>query len=135
MNGQTSTIQLLAGFLAEALSEPGSINDVHLLLSPLGSLGEHHIRVLKCIAEPDEEGDNSHIWNVTHLPGIVCIRSEFVLVAVQRLLAVGFAQNIGIDGGDSGKPGGELISITALGRTVLDVLAAVLEDEAANNRD
>ncbi|MFC0224751.1 hypothetical protein [Nocardioides zeicaulis] len=130
MNGQTTVLQVLAGFLGDALSDTSKIDDVHALLAPIATLSDHHIRVLVELNASSEEPDDLATWNFSALLAAVPIRSEIVLAAIQGLYAGGFAQSRGLDGGDaSGLLGGELISITPLGQTLLEVLSAIRSDE------
>ena len=130
MNGQTSVLKVLAGFLGDAMSDTAKIDDVHALLAPIASLGEHHIRVLEELNAGSEEPDDLATWNLSELVLAVAIRRELVLAAIQGLYAGGFAQSQGLDAGDvSELLGGELISITPLGQTLLEVLSAIRSDD------
>lgn len=133
MNGQTSVLQVLAGFLGDALNDTSKIDDVHALLAPIAGLSEHHIRVLEELNAGSEEPDDLATWNFSSLIAAVPIRAELVLAAIQGLYAGGFAQSQGLDGGDpTGLLGGELISITPLGQTLLEVLIAIRDSDRAN---
>ena len=56
------------------------------------------------------------------------MRRELVLVGTQGLLNAGFVSDQGIDGGNaSGELGGTILSLTEMGRNVIEVLREVEE--------
>ena len=128
MNGQTSVLLILAGYLGDAFDDTSRVDDAHTVLSAISSLGEHHILALAVLSEPGEmdgrgEDVHSDVWDIDHVLGHLAIRPEMVRSAIQGLLAGGFATATAtIPGSDGTFYAGDFVQISDLGRALLSVL-------------
>lgn len=135
MNGQTSVLLILAGYLGDALDDTSRVDDAHTVLSAVASLGEHHIRVLAVLSEPGEmdgrgEDVHSDVWDIDKVIDHVAIRPEMVRSAIQGLLAGGFATaTVTLPGSDGTFYAGDFVQISDLGRTLLAVLDEIKQSQ------
>ena len=139
MNGHDSTLLLLAGYLGSALADDDEIDDAELMISAIADLTERHIHVLALLEGPpweavgEEESEVSG-WTTGVLLRATDLRPEVALTAARGLLRSGLVSDLGPGGQgptyNDLKHGGSLLTITEMGRSVLEVLRVVKERES-----
>jgi hypothetical protein len=138
MNGHDKTLKMLAGFLGEAFADISRVDDVALMLAAVADFTEHHVKVLELVATPLVDAElpretPASNWTTGLVVSASSMRPELALAAAQGLLNAGFLSDSGIDGGGATygdmSEGGTILTLTEMGRTVLDVLQEVSERE------
>ncbi|MGH8893237.1 MAG: hypothetical protein ACRDWY_08030 [Actinomycetes bacterium] len=125
MNGHDEVIQILAGFLGDALADPAKTDDVQAFVGAMTQISGRHIQVLERIAAGPPPLANLNRWTSGLLEIALPYRHEVTQVAVKGLVAAGFVSEGGFDGGGADQetePGGTVYLISDVGLAVLDVL-------------
>lgn len=127
MTGNDEVIQILAGFLGEALADPSKIDDVEVFVAAMSQVTGRHVQVLERIGAGPPSRPNLMHWTSGLLELELPFRSEVTQIAVNGLVAAGFVAESGFDGGGAdqeAEPGGTVYVITSVGQAILDVLLA-----------
>lgn len=127
MTGSDEIIQILAGFLGEALADPVKTDDVEVFVGAMTQFSGRHIQVLERIATGPPPLTNLNHWTSGLLELELPYRNEVTQIAVKGLVAAGFVTEGGFDGGGADQetePGGTVYLISDVGEAVLAVLQA-----------
>jgi hypothetical protein len=123
MNGHDGTLKAMGVALGRAATDPGRVDEAELVLTVLSDLTEHHARVLLLLsADPPAISGTALVWTMHLLEVSADLPTPVVSLLVATLVARGLAE------ATTGFGGGNVYSITTLGRDVLAVLQEYVID-------
>lgn len=125
MTGQDPILTALGTALGDAVRDRSRIDEAELLLIGIADLRAYHIAILKIMSEeppaPDKP-DSMPRWYPNLIADRTGYRSEVVSLCIYGLISGGLARSLDTYGGTS-------YEITELGRTALEVISQLNDDQ------
>ncbi len=123
MNGHDGTLRAMGAALGHAAADPGAAEEAELVLTVLSDLTEHHAHVLLLLgSDPPALSGTALVWTMHLLETSANLPTRVTSLLVATLVARGLAD------ATTGFGGGNVYSITPLGRDVLAVLREYVTD-------